>query len=128
MKLRVLTVLVSGGIFLAVAAPANAAYWFFNGWLPLGDGTQQVFKGPDCCQVWQRDRMSWTVGSHTMRNLGILSNGSWTGWLAPDGIYDYPIDWRVSGSNPYTAKAGCQIPAAWISYPVYTNCSFTNPP
>jgi hypothetical protein len=112
---------------LAVAVPAGAqgAYWFFTGYLPLADGTGSVHKAHDCCATWQDNRISWTTGSHVMNHLGIQYNGSWYSQATPSNVYDHTVRFNTdyTGGSGFN-RAGCQIPAAWAWYAVWTNCRF----
>jgi hypothetical protein len=124
-RIRLLLVSVVATFLIWPTTAAFGAYWFFQGWLPLGDGTRQVYKSRDCCDVWQYNRISWTSGSHVMNNLGLQYSGSWISLQTPDFVYDYEIQWRTDpGDSSHIHYAGCQIPQAWVYYPVYTNCRF----
>ena len=123
---RLLALLAAAGaLAVLVPAGAQASYWFFNGYLPLSDGTRSVHKAHDCCDIWQYNRISWTSGSHVMNNLGIQYNGNWISLQTPDYVYDYEITWRTEYLNgDGINRAGCQIPASWAWYAVWTNCRF----
>ena len=110
-------------LFLPAGTVANhgSGYWFHQGYLPLADGTRQVFHGNVCCEAILETRMSWEVGSHSMRHVWIRSDNY--GW---EGEEVYYYDSRWSYSTALYVKAGCQNPNRFGYYAVWTNCRVGN--
>jgi hypothetical protein len=121
-RIAILATIASAvALTLPMAASADP-YWFFQGYLPLSDGTRQVFH--DSCNCPNLlVRMSFQCGSKTMRQVFIYrSNYSWTSidqsaWDCDD-YTAYPYDVFV--------KAGCQNPPIVPYIFVYTNCRVGN--
>ena len=118
-----------GGVCLAALAlvlgvPGSAkadSYWFFQGYLPTGDGTRQVFHVNVCCSATNYIRMSWEVGSHPQRFLSIRRSDY--GW---DGITSSCWNcWSSYGTTKYV-QGGCQNPSPY-SY-TWTNCRLNDTP
>jgi hypothetical protein len=99
-----------GGLGLTELAGAHP-YWFFNGYLPLGDGTRQVFKANVCCDIVNETRMSWDpLSGHPQRHVFIRRSDY--GWEA-DTVWDYDSTYWYD--TTYYVKAGCQNPYPYFA-------------
>jgi hypothetical protein len=105
-------------VVVALLAPGSASadsYWFFQGYLPTGDGTRQVFHANVCCGSMNFIRMSWEVGSHPQKFLSIRRSDY--GW---DGITTSCWDCWAQYSTDLYVKGGCQNPFPYTY--TWTNC------
>jgi hypothetical protein len=108
--------LVAATVVLLLPAAAKAdPYWFFQGYLPLGDGTRQVFKANVCCDSVNEIRMSWEVNSHPQKFVEIRRSDN--GW---DGFLTSCYDCRLLYSTTTYIKGGCQNPSPYVA--TWTNC------
>lgn len=129
------TVLVLGCSFSTDAF----AYWDYQGNLPMGDGTR-TFKKHEYLgspqYYYPEVRMSWTTGSHYMRFVRVLTDGSWQltdvtpgGGYCTFGTYDCARAWVVNppmdGYGNTLDWYGCQNPGGLAT--VWVNCRATPP-
>lgn len=128
-KHRLAISLLVSCLAMVIATPALAAYWDYQGNLPMASGQRYYVKYTNASPgTSQSVRMSWTVGSHCMNFLKIASGGGWT-------------TFNICGSDPWCIsyyncsigilvdsihdKFGCQNPPNLST--VYVNCRATNP-
>jgi hypothetical protein len=102
-------------LLLAPGSARGESYWFFQGYLPQGDGTRQVFHANVCCTNINWIRMSWEVGSHPQKFVAIRRSDY--GW---DGVESSCWNcWSSYGTDRYV-KGGCQNPFPYSF--TWTNC------
>ncbi len=117
----VLSGLLAGVVAGAAMASHGSDYWFWQGYLPQGDGTRAVHHAKYCCSNYNRTRVSWQSGSlHDMLFLYIRYSG---GWAHDPAYYEYGYDWNSPLWNVTSefSRGGCQMPGAVNRY-TYTNC------
>jgi hypothetical protein len=115
------TALVAALSLVLAAGPAQAGYWFFQGYLPLPGGYPAVTKRVNpCCGIVNVLRLSHQCGTHWMYFVWILPSGRWT--LSPTESCDQsvPLVITTSTSTGYTA-AGCENPPSFFDV-IWTNC------
>lgn len=113
-RLKLLTAAIACALVLA--APAAAAYWFYQGNLPTASGARQVFLGyhPNP-PVYVR--VSWAPCSHYMNIIFINNDYSWSGYAKyPPSCDQYKMDEYPE----FHVNYGCQNPGGLAT--VYTNC------
>ncbi len=127
-KHRLAATLVATCLAMIIATPALAAYWDYQGNLPMASGQRYYVKITNGTNT-QGIRLSWTVGSHCMRFLKIFSDGSWLGsdvcgdnpvLCSPN--YDCRTNWAVTSIYD---KFGCWNPPNLST--IWVNCRATNP-
>ncbi|MGH2883188.1 MAG: hypothetical protein ACRDPA_10905 [Solirubrobacteraceae bacterium] len=114
LKIGVLVATVITGLVFTSSA---FAYWFFQGNLPLSDGTRTVLLGSNPnTPVYVRE--SWSSCSHSMKYIFVETGGSWDG-----GTFDYSngCDQHIMVQYPESFdNYGCQNPDGDST--VYDNC------
>jgi hypothetical protein len=113
--------LVAAVVLLAPGSARADPYWFFQGYLPQGDGTRQVFHANVCCTNLNWIRMSWEVGSHPQKFVFVRRSDY--GW---DGLSSSCWDCWAYYTTPSYVKGGCQNPFPYTA--TWTNCRISPDP
>lgn len=116
-RMKVLLVLLLMAVPLVFASTAFAGYWFFQGNLPLSDGTRTVLLGSNpTTPVYVRE--SWSSCSHNMKYIFVENGGSWSGGTF---YYSNGCDQHIMVQYPeFFDNYGCQNPDGDST--VYDNC------
>jgi hypothetical protein len=118
-----LVLLLAIGVSLVVAKAAFAAYWFYQGNLPMSDGTRTALLGSNPSPpIYQRE--SWSSCTHNMYYVQIENGGSWD---VGTFYYSNGCDQEIMVQYPdLHDNYGCENPPGDST--VYVNCrAGTNP-
>jgi hypothetical protein len=114
---------VALAVVISLVIPALAwsyhggGYWFFQGTLPLSDGTRTVLHPTVCCDSTNWVRISWNSDPYPHYMNVILidrSTGAWRGFAMTH--FDDVVGFQVSD----VSNGGCQNPDGY--WPAWTNC------
>lgn len=103
-------------LMIPTAAQAgHTGWWFFQGNLPLGDGTRAVLHGDESTPTYIR--INWSPCNHRMVQVQIQNGGGWdTGsYYPPDCDQNHQVQYPDLHNN-----YGCENPPGLAS--VWANC------